>query len=281
MSVQSTIEATLAAMSPAERRVAVSIKANPSIVLTHTINDLAEVSQTSIATVVRFCHSIGLSGYSHLRLQLATELGMESAQFGLSMTTSDVRRDDSLSQTIEKISGLEKLAIDETVRSLELSRLDELAARIDRSPRVLCFGMGASHAVAQDLCDKLVRVGRNAQCPRDSYDAWMQAALVPSTAVAIGFSHGGTTPETIRFLRTARQQGGYTVAVTSVPSSPITRAADHVLRTVARDTGLRAGAMVSRIAQLCVVDILFLAVARRRYDETVKALQQTRRATRP
>ena len=280
MSVQSTIEATTASLSPAERRVAVSIRSNPSIVLTHTINELADASQTSIATVVRFCRSIGLSGYSDLRLQLATELGMESAQFGLAMNSGDIRRSDSLAQAVEKISGLEKLAIDETVHDLDLEQVHQLAALIDQARRVLTFGVGASHVAAQDLCDKLLRVGRVAQCPHDAYDAWAQAALVSSGTVAIGFSHSGAAAETVRFLRTARQRGGAAVAITSVPGSSLAKAADLTVRTVARDTCLRAGAMVSRIAQLCVVDVLFVAVAQQRFDETVTALQRASRALR-
>ena len=280
MSVQSTIEATFASLSPAERRVAATIRANPSIVLSHTINELADVSDTSIATVVRFCRSVGLAGYSDLRLQLATELGMESVQFGLAMNCGDIRRADSLEQATAKIAGLEKLAIDETVHDLDLVRLAGLAALIDQAPRVICFGTGASRFAAQDLCDKLLRVGRVAQCPHDPYDALAQAALVSPGAVVIGFSHSGAAEETIRFLRTARQRGGTTVAITSVPGSPLARAAHATVRTVARDTSLRAGAMVSRIAQLCVIDIIFVAVAQQRFEETVAALQRAGKALR-
>ncbi|HHY48700.1 MAG TPA: MurR/RpiR family transcriptional regulator, partial [Alphaproteobacteria bacterium] len=44
---------------------------------------------------------------------------------------------------------------------------------------------------------------------------------------------------------------------------------------------LRAGAMVSRIAQLAVVDCLFLGVAHLRYEETIVALRRTRDVTHP
>lgn len=281
MSVQSTIEASIASLSPAERRVAASIRANPSIVLTHTITELGEASQTSVATVVRFCRSVGLSGYSHLRMRLATELGMEAAQFGPTMNSgSDIRPDDTLAHAVQKIAGLEKLAIDETVKNIDLDLLDDLATRLDQAPRVLCFGMGASHLVAQDLCDKLIRIDKNVSCPHDAHDAWAQAALVPPDAVVIGFSHSGETRETERFLINAREQGGTTVAITSVPDSPVAHVADIIVGTVARDTSLRAGAMVSRIAQLCVVDILFVAVARLHYEETIGALQLASKAIR-
>ena len=194
MSVQSTIEATAASLSRAERRVAATIRANPSIVLTHTINELADASQTSVATVVRFCRSVGLQGYSHLRMRLATELGMEAAQFGPTMNSgADIQRDDTLAQAVEKIAGLERLAIDETIAGLDLGQLERLAALIDQAQSILCFGMGASQSVARDLCDKLVRIDRSAWCPQDAHDAWARAALASPQTVAVGFSHSGAT----------------------------------------------------------------------------------------
>lgn len=44
-----------------------------------TITDLATAAETSEATVVRFCRSVGLTGYPELRIRLATESGRASA----------------------------------------------------------------------------------------------------------------------------------------------------------------------------------------------------------
>jgi len=280
--VQSTIEAISSSLPPSEHRVADQLRANPSIVLTHTITELAEASQTSVATVVRFCRSIGLPGYSHLRMRLATELGMEAAWLGPVMNSgADIRPEDTLAESVEKIAGLEKLAIDETARDIDIEQLAQLGELLDEASRILCFGMGSSHAVAEDLAKKLARIDHNAVCPQDVHDALTRAILMPPDSVTIGFSHSGNTTETRRCLQIAHQQGSTTVAVTSVPDSPITREADIVVRTVARDTSFRAGAMVARIAQLCVVDLIFVAVARRHYDETLGALKLASQAISP
>ena len=78
-----------------------------------------------------------------------------------------------------------------------------------------------------------------------------------------------------------RQNGALTIAITGSPDSPLVRAADERLITHARESTLRAGAMVSRIAQLVVVDCLFLGVARLRYEQTIDALKRTRDVTHP
>jgi len=51
--------------------------------------------------------------------------------------------------------------------------------------------------------------------------------------------------------------------------------ADFVLLTAARETAFRSGAMTSRIAQLTVVDCLFVTLAQRDLPRTVDALERT------
>src|SRR5690606_10038521 len=83
MSIQSTIEAAVGSLSPSLRRIAETIRERPNLVLDSTINELAAECGTSVASVVRFCQAIGMAGYAQLRVALATELGKESAQFGV------------------------------------------------------------------------------------------------------------------------------------------------------------------------------------------------------
>jgi len=57
--------------------------------------------------------------------------------------------------------------------------------------------------------------------------------------------------------------------------------ADFVLTTAARETTYRSGAMASRLAQLTVVDCLFVGVAARNRARARKALEVTAEAIRP
>ncbi|WP_416347086.1 MurR/RpiR family transcriptional regulator, partial [Devosia sp.] len=86
MGIQSRIEASTASFTPAMRLVAGAIRDNPRIVLDNTISELAASCHTSVASVIRFCRALGLSGYAQLRMELATELGREAAQFGAGVT---------------------------------------------------------------------------------------------------------------------------------------------------------------------------------------------------
>lgn len=281
MGIQSSIDASAPTMAPALRRVAEAIRDDPRSVLDRSIAEMARSCGTSVATVVRFCRSIGLEGYRDLRMSLATELGKQSAQFSPSTLGAEIARSDTLEEMAKKVAQLEMLAIGETVEALDFGTLQQVVTELDRAKRILLFGIGASQFVAQDLHHKLFRIGRNAFLLGDSHEAWSAASLSSKGNVAIGFSHSGDTYDTTRFLELARQNGALAVAITSSRNSPVARAADHVLLTYARESTLRAGAMVSRIAQLAMVDCLFLGVARRSYQDTLKALRRTLEVTHP
>jgi DNA-binding MurR/RpiR family transcriptional regulator len=281
MSIQSTIEAAASTLPPSLARVATVVRENPSTVIDMTINELAQECSTSVASVVRFCRAIGFSGYAPLRMALATELGKEAAQFSArGAFGSEISDEDTLHEAVSKLAALELLAIEETVEGLDFDVLDAAIGDIDRAERILLYGIGASQFVAEDLAHKLLRVGRNAHVLTDPHEAIAAAVLQTGPTVAIGFSHSGATGETVRFLRTARANGAATIAVTAAKESELAHLADHALFTEVRESSFRAGAMVSRIAQLALIDCLFIGVAKQRFSETVDALKRTREATR-
>jgi DNA-binding MurR/RpiR family transcriptional regulator len=149
---------------------------------------------------------------------------------------------------------------------------------IANAGRVDVYGVGASAFVAADLQQKLHRIGRVSFAWNDTHIMLTSAAVLRPGDVAVAISHTGSTTDTVEALRTAREHGATTIALTNYPTSPVTEVADLVLTTAARETTFRSGATSSRIAQLTVIDCLFIGVAQRRLGDSLKALDSTRDA---
>lgn len=281
MSIQTQIATAASTLPPTLARIARRIGDEPALVIESTINELAEACETSVASVVRFCRAMGLGGYPALRMALASELGRESAQFSSPTDFgAEISAGDSLHDAVAKVAARELLAIEETVAALDYAILETVVDAIDRADRILLFGVGASRLVAADLGHKLLRIGRTAIVLDDAHEASAAAALGAERTVAIGFSNSGSTTETVRFLQAARSARATTIGVTSAGGSALAGTADHLLLTHAREPRLRAGAMVSRIAQLALVDCVFVGVAQRRHAHTLHSLQRTADAAR-
>jgi DNA-binding MurR/RpiR family transcriptional regulator len=279
VSVLVRIRAMAPSLRPAQRRVAEAVLRDPSGTAELPIGRLAQQCATSAATVMRFCRSAGFRGYPDLRLALARETGREAAGDGVGLSP-DIERHDSLADIVAKIAFSDAAAVQDTAANLDL---DALAAAVDAvatARRVDVYGIGASGFVGQDLHQKLHRIGLLAFAWPDPHAALTSAALLDAGCVAIGISHTGSTIDTVDALRAARESGARTIAITNFAPSPLTGCADLVLTTAARETTFRSGAMASRIAQLAVIDCLFVGVAQRSYDRTVDRLIRTHHAVR-
>jgi DNA-binding MurR/RpiR family transcriptional regulator len=263
---------------PSKRRVAAYILRDPARASTQTITELAHAANTSETTVLRLCHELGVQGYRELRVALAAESGREQERAANRQVGGDIGRDDDLDSIIETITYTDQQAIADTGRSLDRAALATAVSLTAEARRVDIVGVGASAVVALDLQQKLHRIGVIAYAWHDTHAALTAAALLGPSDVAIGVSHSGATLDTIDAIREASRHGAHTVALTGGIQSPLAAAADVVLMTADRETTFRSGATASRIAALCVVDVLFAAVAQRRYDRAIAALDSTRRA---
>ena len=263
---------------PSKRRVAAYILRDPARVATQTITELADAAQTSETTVLRLCQELGVRGYRELRVALAAESGREQERAANREVGRDIGRDDDLDAIIDTITYTDQQAIADTARNLDRAALAEAVSLTAQARRIDIVGFGASAVVALDLQQKLHRIGLIAYAWHDIHEALTAAALLGPADVMVGVSHTGATLDTIDAVREAAAHGAHTVVLTGVPNSPLAAEADVLLVTADRETTFRSGATASRIAALSVVDVLFAAVAQRRYDKAIAALSVTRRA---
>ncbi|WP_444962741.1 MurR/RpiR family transcriptional regulator [Nocardiopsis sp. M1B1] len=274
------IRSLLPSLAPAERRVAQHVVDDPERAAASSITQLAKDCATSEATVIRFCRTIDFSGYRELRLALATEAGQARGARGAAPElSSDINPDDTLVTVVQKIAYTDARAVEETGAALDVEVLRTVIDTMAGARRIDVYGVGASAFVGADLQQKLHRIGLTSFAWSDAHVMLTSAALLDERDVAIGISHSGTTIDTVQALTEAGRRGARTVAVTNFPRSPI-GFADHVLTTAARETTFRSGATASRLAQLTVVDCLFVGLAQSRYTDSRTALETTFEAVR-
>lgn len=274
--VLALVRRSLPRLSAAEARVADTILGDPTLVVDLAINDLAKLCRTSVSTVARFAQSLGFSGYRELRVAAARTITLAQAQqarFGLDTTAIDP--EDGPTAIGAKIAAQEIDAIEKTALGVDAEALDRAARAVVAARHIDVYGQAASSLTAQDLQQKLARIGCSVAHSADPHLALTTASLRTSDDVAIAFSHGGETAEVVRAVEVARDAGALTVAVTSVEESTLALAADVVLLTHAQESPFRMAAMSSRIAQLVLVDILFVRVVQHRGLPVVIPLQLT------
>ncbi|NJQ06918.1 MurR/RpiR family transcriptional regulator [Streptomyces lonarensis] len=260
-------------MTRSMQRVAETVAADPAGCAALTVTGLAERTGTSEATVVRTARLLGYPGYRDLRLALAG-LAAQQASGAAPAITTDISVDDPLTDVIAKLTQDERQTLADTAGALDISQVEAAVSAMASARRIDVYGVGASSLVAQDLAQKLLRIGLVAHAHADPHLAVTNAVQLRAGDVAIAITHSGRTVDVIEPLQAAFDHGATTVAITGRPDGEVTQYADHVLTTsTARESELRPAAMSSRTSQLLVIDCLFIGVAQRTYETAAPALR--------
>jgi DNA-binding MurR/RpiR family transcriptional regulator len=269
------LASTTPQMSASEQRIAQFVLQDPAAAAGMSISLMASGTETSEASVVRFCRSIGFSGYAAFRLALASDLGRRQASSSEEELDSGITPSDDVATIISKVAHADARAIEATASRLDPAVLTRAVEFIDAARVVGVFGVGASAYVTLDIQLKLNRLGKTTLAWTDAHAALTSIAALNRGDTLLVISHSGSTPDVLDVISEFQRRGVRVVVVTNFPRSPGAVKADLVLLTVARETTFRSGATASRIAQLTVADCLCIAYAQRHWKATKAFLDES------
>jgi DNA-binding MurR/RpiR family transcriptional regulator len=273
------IKSSFKSFHASEAAIANVVLNDPVGVAQMKISDLAEHSETSVASIVRFSKAMGFKGYPEFRMALVGEV----SRLGLGNRNhheldSGITVKDSLSEIIQKISAADALAIQTTAERLDVDSFNRAVSAWDKAKMIGIFGLASGGYVALDLQLKLNRQGKNAIAWSDAHTALTSVSMLKPGDCLVAISHSGTTIDVIDVMQEFKNRGITVILITNSLRGTGTNLADIVLRTSARETTFRSGATASRIAQLTVVDCLCVALAQRNWSGTKAALDESRTA---
>ncbi|MEX2460660.1 MAG: MurR/RpiR family transcriptional regulator [Paenibacillaceae bacterium] len=270
-----SIEAAMGSLKPMERRVAQYILEHPEEVVVLSVQKLAEYADVSEATIVRLSRSLHFKGFQELKLRIAGDLSQLSLPAD---SYQEIQTDGSIEQLIESVSNNNIVSIQDTLTVLSPQSVEKAIITLSSARKIGLFGVGASAVIAEDFKQKLSRINRWCEIGTGfDAQATIAANLLPGDVV-FGISYTGQTEDMIRSLAIAKKNGAVVITLTRLGSNPVSELAEIQLFTSSLEKSIRSGAMASRIAQLNVIDILYVGIAGRHYEESVQSLEKTRQA---
>ena len=265
------IRSAYSSLTPTEKRVADYCLQRPEEIIYLSVTQLGERCGVGESTIIRFSQAAGFSGYQDLKLNMALEL---AARIN-SPASATLEAEDSMEALIEKVAAMNMSAIRDTSQLINPDSLDKAVEEILKAKRLFFFGVGTSGITALDAQSKFLRIGFLAYALADSHLQIMSAAHVGPGDVCIGFSHSGSTKDTVDTMRLAKENGACTIAITDAVKAPIIEASHLVLLTGSTEDPLQGGSLRSKIAQVHVLDLLYTGVALRLGSEAVELRKKT------
>lgn len=242
--------------SKSERRVLNYIVDNPSDVISLSVAGLAEKSGVSDATVIRTCKTIGFGSYQEFKVTLAQDIVSP-----LQSIHEEVQPGDTSEAILDKVFRGNMFALEYTRSVINCENIERAAEALISAKRVLIFGLGNSHSVAQDLQHKLMRLGINAYHYLDSHIQAIAAANATYGDVVFAISHSGSSIDVVDSAKLCKDRNALIISLTNIGKSPLGVLADIPLYTASKETTYRIVALSSRIAQTTIIDCLYTLIA--------------------
>jgi len=230
-----------------------------------TAQELANVSKTSAAAIIRFSQKLGFSGYKEFQIEIAknikNDINNEENIY------EQITTNDSTEVIMSKVVNAHINAIKNTEYIIKPEIIDKAVEAISNANCIHLFGIGSSYIVALDLQYKLVRINMPTSLHSDYHLQLVSASNINKNDVAIAISNSGKTKETYNSLMLAKERGAKTISITRLGKTPISDISDININTIVIEQGFRIGAISSRVAQLTAIDMLFMCLTKKKYDQ--------------
>lgn len=259
--------------STTEQEIAVHILENPQLVVDMSIHELAKHTFSSASSIVRLCNHTGYSGYKEFRKAVTYELAMREQSKRVEQ--KEIAHSDSLQDIIDKITYANIVSLEETRELMDTNALRSCVDMIKKAKVIYLFGIGASLVAAQDAYLKFLRLNKLCIINTDWHSQILQARNASPRDLGIVISYSGATTEMVECMKAMKENGTPIIAITRCVNSPVSELADQKLYTTANESVFRSGAMSSRISQLCIIDILYTALANDDYEVSLEQLSRT------
>jgi len=267
------IRSHLPSFNPALKKIAEYILENPKEIKLMRVKDLAGCCGVSEATVTRFVHTIGLTGFQELKIVLA-EITSEKTP-AQEFVYNDVTNGDSLETIVQTITFNIIRTVEDTKTLIDPREMEKAVTALKRARKIDIYGAGESYLSAEHARMRLYRIGKRCLTYADPSQQAVSASLLTQEDAAIGISNSGSTVATVRALKKARESGATTICITNHDLSPLTRFADIKLFTSTQDSAFFQQSMVSWMAQMLIVDVLYARLAVTEFEASVKMIQKT------
>ncbi|MDR0807476.1 MAG: MurR/RpiR family transcriptional regulator [Enterobacteriaceae bacterium] len=237
-------------LSKSEQKVADAILAAPQTAIHSSIATLAKIANVSEPTVNRFCRSLKTKGFPDFKLALAQSLAN-----GTPYVNRNVDENDSTDAFTDKIFESAITSLNMARNSLDISAINNTVNLLITAKKISFFGYGASSAVAHDAMNKFFRFNVPVIYFNDIVMQRMSCMNSNQGDVVVLISHSGRTKSMVELAEIAQSNGATVIAITS-PGTPLAKIAMlPILLDVPEDTDIYMP-MVSRLAQLTVIDVL-------------------------
>jgi len=236
----------------AEKKVADFILSFPELAVNANVSELANYSNVSDATVIRFCKHIGYQGYYQLRIILSRDLGRKQ-----------VYESEDLSGEDQSVNGLFKMFASNFLKigqNLDDETILACASVIRNCNQAHVIAVGNTSPLALYMGFRLGRLGIRSSYGMIPEYFMNHINLAEKNDIVIAISQSGCSKLVVQGMELAKEKGLVTIAITAHKYSPVSRLADYLLLSTVGEKSFYYYKSYSHLYEAGVVEALLYYV---------------------
>ncbi len=259
--------------SSTEKGIIKYLLEHPEEAVQMSIRQLSKEVFASPSTITRLCRKAGFQNYKDFQKCLLYENAIRKES--INELNCEIQRDDSCEKLIDKIIYKSIVSLEDTKSLIDVEALDKSVLLLLQAGKIVFFGVGASHLVAKDAYLKFLRLNKMCMVSEDFHVQLVLAKNMTKKDVAVLISYSGMTREIIDCAKILKASGVPFIAITCFHESLLSKLADYCLYVTATEFEFQTGKLASRLSQLVVIDMLYVAYVQKNYNECMGALRNT------
>ncbi|MHC1681443.1 MAG: MurR/RpiR family transcriptional regulator [Clostridiaceae bacterium] len=250
------------------------IENNIKEVLHMTADELAGVTYTSTASIIRLCQKLGLKGYKEFKVRLATEINSFNISGERVREDIPIKKSDTKIEVVKKMLNLSYQALTDTYNDIDVEKLSKVAKMLIEYDNLSIFGKGPSCLIAADFYYKISRIGINAHLDTLPGFSFSRVILKNSSSLAIFVSYYGQQQEYLKLAQMLRKRNIPIILITGPNEGSLCKYATEVIHVSVHEAYVnKIGTFSSRTAMQFVLDSIYSLIFLSNYDENVKLIE--------
>lgn len=214
-------------LSKGQQKVAKYLLEQPGEFAVKLASEIGEQVGVSETTVIRFCYSIKLSGFSELQKMVREQLLLMQSSLGQYFSSKLELAEQP--HFYAKVMERDCQYIQQTINNIDENEIEQVVDQLIKTEKIYVLGLKSSFSAANWLTMTLGLVRGNVQILHpETNDLLCTLSEMDHRSTLITISFHRYLKETIKVAEMAKEQGAFVIGITDSPLAPIREYADAI-----------------------------------------------------
>ncbi|MGK9289029.1 MurR/RpiR family transcriptional regulator [Staphylococcus warneri] len=253
-----------------EKNIASYILENPLKFKDMSTEELAKVTYSSPATIVRLSKKLGAKNYNTFKLLFLEEY-IETERLEELLKEEPLTKDSGINEIVNMLPNLYEHALKQTKLLMNANQIKKVSNKLKVIEKIDVYGLGISYSVAQQSTFKFQSIGVESNSFDGINEHYISNLKYTKNRMAILISITGKNPTIIKIAKYLKEKGIYTIGISTSANTELNETCDELFQINDNKKVLSMEVLPIIISAQYIIDILFSILLRQKYDENIEA----------